>query len=64
MFLLPTAVEELCAFRWKFCFKPQAGTYWLGMTAGLNMERLFTEDGSVSAPPDDVLWGEGLTTAC
>ncbi|KAL4428571.1 hypothetical protein ABPG77_008883 [Micractinium sp. CCAP 211/92] len=51
-------VEELCAFRWKFCFKPQAGTYWLGMTAGLNMERLFTEDGSVSAPPDDVLWGE------
>lgn len=59
----PPAVEELCAFRWRFCFKPQAGDYWLGLTAGLSMERLFSEDGSVSAPPDDVLWGEGQTGA-
>ncbi|KAL4434402.1 hypothetical protein ABPG75_000843 [Micractinium tetrahymenae] len=51
-------VEELCAFRWTFRFKPQAGIYWLGLTAGLRMERLFSEDGSVSAPPDDALWGE------
>lgn len=61
---VPSAVEELCAFRWKFRFKPQAGDYWLGLTAGLDMERLFGEDGSVSAPPSDPIWGEGSDNLC
>lgn len=59
-------VEELCTFRWRFRFKPQAGEYWMALDPfytgqGPPMQRLFSEDHSVCAAPGDPLWGEHET---
>ncbi|PSC75299.1 F-box family isoform B [Micractinium conductrix] len=57
--------DELCTFTWLFRFKSEAGRFWLALDpwwVGLpQLRRFFHADGSLTAAPEDPLWGEHET---